>query len=119
MALPRPFAHRADREHRRGCRPLNRTRCKSDAGFCTATLVFVFWLPVCRAFRKKIEEMPDRAEIIARSERRVRGERRISMRYHAEAPAARCLEFLLRLRIVGRRHDEGGATLDMRQQAVE
>src|SRR5262249_16458943 len=91
-------------------------------------LVFVFWLPVRRAFRTNIEEVPDRAEIIARPERRVRdaddfsapflehgdarhpavvapvahvgGEGGIAMRHHAEAPAARCLEFLLRLRIV-------------------
>src|SRR5262245_34167670 len=102
MALPRPFG---------------------------PSLVFVFWLPVRGAFRKKIEEVPDRAEIIARPERRVRdpddffalflehghawqpavvapiahvgGEGGIAMRHHVEAPAARCLEFLLRLRIVG------------------
>src|SRR5215467_10531590 len=53
-------------------RAFGRNRCKDDAGFSTATLVFVPWLPVCRAFRKKIEEMPDRAEIIPRPERRVR-----------------------------------------------
>src|SRR5215831_3506683 len=112
-----------------------------------ATLVFVFWLPVRRAFRKKIEEVPDRAEIITRPERCVRdpydffalflehgharqpaviapithvgGEGGIVMRHHAEAPAARCLEFFLRLRIVGRCDHEGGAILDVRQQAVE
>src|SRR5262245_22524931 len=140
-AAPSPIVSTA------GIRPLNRTRCKSGAGFCTATLVFVPWLPVVRAFRKKIEEMPDRAEIIPRPERCVRdaddfsalflehgyarqpaavapvahvgGERGIAMRYHAEAPAARCLEFLLRLRIVGRWHDEGGATLAVRRPAVK
>src|SRR5262249_957092 len=112
------------------------------------SLVFVFRLPVRGAFGKEIEEVPDRAEIITRSERRVAdpaafffplplvhgparqpavvapiahggGEGGIAMRHHAEAPAARCLEFLLRLRIVGRRDHEGGAILDVRQQAVE
>src|SRR6266404_10006627 len=39
MALPRPFADRADREHRRGCSPLHRP-----------SLVFVFGPPVCGAF---------------------------------------------------------------------
>src|SRR2546430_403287 len=113
----------------------------------TATLILVFRLPIRGAFGKEIEEVPDRAEIVTRSERcvhdpddffalflehgharqpavvapiaHVGGEGGIAMRHHAEAPAARCLEFLLRLRIVGRRDGEGGAILDVRQQAVE
>src|SRR5262249_46724212 len=95
------------------------------------SLVFVFLLPVRGAFGKETEDVPYRAEIITRTERRagapddffalllvhglarqpavvapiahVGGEGGIAMRHHAEAPAARCLEFLLRLRIVGRR----------------
>src|SRR5262249_49400147 len=86
------------------------------------SLVFVFRLPVRGAFGQEIEEVPDRAEIITRSERRVGdpddffalflehrharqpavvapiahvgGEGGLAMRYHGEAPAARCLEFL-------------------------
>src|SRR6516164_1891325 len=57
----------------------------------TATLVLVFRLPVRGAFRKEIEEVPDRAEIITRPERRVRDADDFSTLFlehgHARQPA--------------------------------
>src|SRR6266403_583394 len=106
-----------------------------------------FGTPAGSAVGQQIEQVINRAEIVALVERRVGyaidpladaaehrdarqptlsaaiarigGEARTLMRHHAEMPAARRGEGALRFRVVGRRHDKRGAVFEMRQDAVE